>query len=295
MRFGDSNVDVSGVNDLRGGGGGRIAAGSGGLGIVGLLIYLAFSAFGGGGGGGGVTAGLDPGGLGGLERMQGTGETRQELAARCNSEGAIEQYDDCFLIKVYNEVNDVWAEEVSGYREPSLTFFTSGVRSGCGLASSAVGPFYCPPDEAVYIDIGFLEQLQATYGAEGRYAQAYIMAHEVGHHLQTLLGTEREIRRLQQQDPGNANLYSVRLELQADCYAGVWGRLADERGYVAITPTELQQALDAAEAVGDDRIQQQAQGQVDPDSFTHGTAEQRRQAYLAGFETGRAQACALDG
>ena len=223
--------------------------------------------------------------------MRGTGESLQQLEARCNSEGALERYDDCFLIKVYNEINDIWSAEIDGYRQPQLAFFHGGVQTGCGPASSRVGPFYCPPDEEVFIDLGFLDQLQAEFGAQGRAAEAYILAHEVGHHLQTLFGTERDVRREQQRSPSRANELSVRLELQADCYAGMWGALADERGSVSITERDLDQALNAAAAVGDDRIQQKTQGRVDPESWTHGSAEQRRTWYLRGFQDATLESC----
>ena len=154
-----------------------------------------------------------------------------------------------------------------------------------------MGPFYCPPDQRIYIDIGFLGQLQQEFGAQGRYAQAYIMAHEAGHHLQTLFGTERDVRALQQSQPDQQNALSVGLELQADCYAGVWSQLADERGNVTITDAELDQALDAASAVGDDRIQQKTQGRVDPESFTHGSAAQRKSWFTNGSRSGDLNDC----
>jgi uncharacterized protein len=296
MEFDDQRVDVSGVSDRRGSGGlGRgVAIGGGGLGLVGVVVVLLLQLLGGGAGGAG-------GGFDLTQLAPGTvtggapGESQQELAERCNTEGAIDEYDDCYLIKVYNETDEVWAEELPNrgaeYRAPGLTFFTQAVNTGCGQASSQVGPFYCPPDESIYIDIEFLEQLQQRFGADGRYAQAYIMAHEFGHHLQTILGVEPQVRQAQQSDPGRANDLSVRLELQADCFAGVWGRLADERGNVTITRAELTQALEAAAAVGDDRIQEATAGRVDPESFTHGSSQQRQQWYTTGFETGDIQAC----
>jgi predicted metalloprotease len=294
MEFDDQRVDVSGVSDRRGSGGlGRgVAIGGGGLGLIGVIVVLLLQALGGGGGGtsfdlsqiapGAVTGGV-------------SGESQQELSDRCNTEGAIEEYDDCYLIKVYNETDEVWAEELANrgaeYRPPGLTFFTQAVNTGCGQATSQVGPFYCPADENIFIDIEFLEQLQQRFGADGRYAQAYIMAHEFGHHLQTVLGIEPQVRQAQQANPSQQNDLSVRLELQADCFAGVWGRLADDRGNVTITRAELTQALEAAAAVGDDRIQEATVGRVDPESFTHGTSQQRQEWYTTGFETGDIQRC----
>ncbi len=280
MTFDDQRVDTSGVRDRRGRRGG--AAIGGGAGILGLVVYLLFNVLGGGGSAFQLPSGTD---------LAGTGETLEQLEARCNTDGAIDKYDDCYLIKVYNEINEVWSTTLEGYRQPALGFFEGGVQTGCGAASSQVGPFYCPPDEEIFIDIGFLEQLQQELGAEGRYAQAYIMAHETGHHLQTLLGTEADVRKAQERDPSRARQLSIAVELQADCYAGVWGKLADERGNLAITERELDEALEGAAAVGDDRIQQKTQGRVDPESWTHGSAEQRRSWYLRGFQSGDLDEC----
>lgn len=270
---------------------GGMAVGGGGVGIVGVLVFLVVSALGGGGGSlGGADFGQIQSGTG-----LGTGETQEELSTRCNAEGAIEAHDDCFLIKVYNETNEVWAAEFAArgatYREPYLGFFDDAVQTGCGQASAAVGPFYCPADEEVFFDLGFLRELQARFGAEGRPAQAYIMAHEVGHHLQTLLGTSQQVREAQQQDPEAANDYSVALELQADCYAGVWSRMAEDAGNISITESEVAQAVAAAEAVGDDRIQEATQGRVDPESWTHGSAEQRSEWFRTGLRSGDMDRC----
>jgi predicted metalloprotease len=286
--FDDQSVDTSGVSDRRGMGG-PIAVGGGGLGIVGLLIFVLVSVLGGG-------DGIDTTQLVPQDgAVQGEGAGTGDLEQRCNTQGAIEQYDDCFLVKVYNEINEVWTDEFARageqYEQPGLTFFTQAVQTGCGTASSQVGPFYCPPDRSIFIDIGFLEQLQQQFGAEGRYAQAYIMAHEAGHHLQTLFGTEQKVRASQQARPNAANELSVAMELQADCYAGVWSRLADDRGNVSIGEAELDQAIGAAEAVGDDRIQQKTQGRVDPESWTHGSAEQRREWFLTGRRSGDVNSC----
>jgi predicted metalloprotease len=287
IKFDDQSVDVSGVSDRRGMGG-PIAIGGGGVGVVGLLIYLLVSVL---GGGTVDTTQLVPQD----GQVQGEGAGTGDLETRCNTRGAIEQYDDCFLVKVYNEINEVWTDEFARagetYEQPGLTFFTQAVQTGCGTASSQVGPFYCPPDQSIFIDIGFLEQLQQQFGADGRYAQAYIMAHEAGHHLQTLFGTERQVRAAQQSNPGQANALSVAMELQADCYAGVWSRLADDRGNVSVGEAELDQAIGAAEAVGDDRIQQKTQGRVDPESWTHGSAQQRREWFLVGRQSGDVNRC----
>ena len=290
IKFDDQSVDTSGVSDQRGRGiGGPAAIGGGGIGIVGLIVYLLINVL--GGGSGIDTTQLVP--QDGSVQGQGTGEG--DLETRCNTKGAIDQYDDCFLVKVYNEINEVWTDEFARagekYEQPGLTFFTQAVNTGCGQASSQVGPFYCPPDQMIYIDIGFLQQLQQQFGAQGRYAQAYILAHEAGHHLQTLFGTERKVRAAQQSQPSKQNELSVAMELQADCYAGVWSKLADDAGNVSIGDAEVQQAQDAAAAVGDDRIQQQTQGRVDKESWTHGSAAERKQWFTTGRTTGDVNAC----
>ena len=290
IKFDDQSVDTSGVSDQRGRGiGGPVAIGGGGLGIVGLIVFLLINVL--GGGSGIDTTQLVP--QDGSVQGQGTGEG--DLETRCNTQGAIDKYDDCFLVKVYNEINEVWTDEFARagekYEQPGLTFFTQAVNTGCGQASSQVGPFYCPPDQMIYIDIGFLQQLQQQFGAQGRYAQAYILAHEAGHHLQTLFGTERKVRAAQQSQPSKQNELSVAMELQADCYAGVWSKLADDAGNVSIGDAEVQQAQDAAAAVGDDRIQQQTQGRVDKESWTHGSAAQRKQWFTTGRTTGDVNAC----
>jgi len=290
IKFDDQSVDTSGVSDQRGRGiGGPVAIGGGGLGIVGLIVFVLINVLG-GGSGIDTTQLVPPDGS-----VQGQGAGTGDLATRCNDAGAIEKYDDCYLVKVYNEVNEVWTDEFARagdkYTQPGLTFFTQAVNTGCGQASSQVGPFYCPPDQMIYIDIGFLQQLQQQFGAQGRYAQAYILAHEAGHHLQTLFGTERKVRAAQQSQPSKQNQLSVAMELQADCYAGVWSKLADDAGNVSIGDAEVQQAQDAAAAVGDDRIQQQTQGRVDKESWTHGSAAQRKQWFTTGRTTGDVNAC----
>ncbi len=287
--FDDQRVSTRGVSDRRGRGiGGPVAIGGGGLGVVGLILYVLVSVLGGGDVG---TTGLVPQD----GSVQGEGAGTGDLETRCNETGAIDRDADCFLVKVYNEINEVWTDEFARagetYDQPGLVFFTQGVSTGCGQASSQVGPFYCPPDQSIFIDIGFLDQLQQQFGAEGRYAQAYILAHEAGHHLQTLFGTERKVRAAQQSEPGRANELSVAMELQADCYAGVWSTLADEAGNVSVGDAEVQQAQDAAAAVGDDRIQEQTQGRVDPEAWTHGSAEDRKRWFTTGRTSGDVNAC----
>ena len=168
----------------------------------------------------------------------------------------------------------------------------------CGAPASAqVGPFYCPADQEIYFDLGFLDQLQQQFGAQGDFAQSYILAHEFGHHLQTLLGAEQKVRAAEQRDPGHQNQYSIRLELQADCYAGVWSNLAAARGRsgaangVLLQPDNIAEAVNAAQAVGDDRIQKMTQGQIHPETFTHGSSRQRVEWFQKGFTSGDLNAC----
>jgi predicted metalloprotease len=290
VKFGNRRVSTGRVDDLRGRGvsgsgvSGRGIAVGGGAGIGGLLLFLLITLLGGGGGTGGAPA-------------DGTVTSTSDLATRCNTPGALRTYDDCFLVKVFDETQSVWQREFARlgkpYRAPRLAFFSGQVSTGCGTATSQVGPFYCPPDERIYLDIDFLAQLQRQFGAPGRYAQAYVLAHEFGHHIQTLLGIEQQVRQAQSRDPDLRNQWSIALELQADCLAGVWGKLADEHGNVTIGPSDLAQAQNAAAAVGDDRIQAKVQGQVDPETWTHGSAQQREQSYTQGFDGGTLAACPL--
>jgi hypothetical protein len=193
-----------------------------------------------------------------------------------------------------NDVQTYWegayAPAFGGqYRPTETVFFSGSTSTGCGQATSQVGPFYCPADELVYFDLEFLVQLQNQFGATGDLAAQYIVAHEYGHHVQNVLGVSAQVSQLQQSNPNLANQYSVALELQADCFAGAWAQDADERGL--LEPGEIDEALNAAAAVGDDRIQMQAQGRTDPESYTHGTAEQRVSWFRRGFETGDPRQC----
>jgi predicted metalloprotease len=181
----------------------------------------------------------------------------------------------------------VWHKIMSDYRDPTLTMFTGAVQSGCGQASSAVGPFYCSQDEGLYIDLSFYDELQSKFGAPGDFAQAYVIAHEVGHHVQHLLGiTDKVHAQRERLSDAEYNKLSVKLELQADFLAGVWAHHADVMDKNLLDPGDIDEALNAASAIGDDRLQKQAQGQVVPDSFTHGTSEQRMRWFRKGFETG---------
>jgi predicted metalloprotease len=175
------------------------------------------------------------------------------------------------------------------YEAANLVLFRGAIESACGFAQSATGPFYCPADRKVYIDLSFYDDLRTRFGAPGDFAQAYVLAHEIGHHVQTLLGIDRRVRELQQAQPRLRNQYSVAMELQADCLAGVWGHTAARKGM--LERGDIEEGLQAAAAIGDDRIQRQTTGYVTPDSFTHGSSEQRMFWLRRGLETGDPDAC----
>jgi predicted metalloprotease len=198
-----------------------------------------------------------------------------------------------FMEFVVDDVQAVWDQEFrqagEQYEFADLVLFEEGVDTGCGQASSEVGPFYCPADRQVYIDLDFFRELNRRFGAPGDFAQAYVIAHEYGHHVQNLLGISGEVQRQQQANPDQANELSIRIELQADCLAGVWGYTTQERGI--LERGDLQEGLTAAAAVGDDRIQKQATGTTNPETWTHGSSEQRQEWFSKGFETGDPDAC----
>jgi predicted metalloprotease len=277
-----ARLDPGQVRDRRGAGGRGIAVGggAGALIIVVVLALLGVDVTGGGGGG------PDPFSLG-------TGSSTQpatELSASCHSGTDANQRDDCRIVGVVNSVQAYWGDKVRDYREAPTEFFSGQTQTGCGGATSAVGPFYCPADESVYIDLDFYGDLRSRFGARGGpFAEAYVIAHEYGHHVQHLLGTDRLAGR---QGAQGADSGSVRLELQADCYAGVWAAHAVETGFIEeLTPSDISDGLDAAAAVGDDRIQERATGRVDPDTWTHGSATQRQRWFDRGYGTGDPEAC----
>jgi predicted metalloprotease len=259
-------------------------AGLGGLGIIGIIIVILLTSgvLGGGGGGFGIpdiqALPTTPAAQGGDVLTTGPAPT-DELGQ--------------FMGFVMEDVQDSWARtfaEAGRQYEPTrLRLFTEAIDSGCGPASAATGPFYCPPDRRVYLDLGFFQELQSRFGAPGDFAQAYVIAHEVGHHVQTILGINDDVRRAQAENPDEANELSVRLELQADCFAGVWAHSAFEEGL--LDKGDLEEGLGAAAAVGDDRIQAQTQGRIDPESWTHGSAEQRTTWFQKGFDSGDPNAC----
>ncbi len=220
-----------------------------------------------------------------LQLLQQTGTGTDTYAVDSPVTTAEENELAQFVKVVLADTEDVWNELMDGYREPTLVLFTDYVESACGEASSAVGPFYCPRDQTIYIDLGFFEQLKSRFDAPGDFAQAYVIAHEVGHHVQHLLGITDKVHSMRNQlSEAEYNKLSVRLELQADFLAGVWAHHTQNKGYLDIG--DLEEAMQAASAIGDDQLQMQARGHVVPDSFTHGTSEQRMRWFKRGFETG---------
>jgi len=204
-----------------------------------------------------------------------------------------EEHEKQFVSFVLDDTQKTWTQIFASrnlqYRHAKLVLFRDQIDSACGMAQSATGPFYCPEDEKVYIDLGFYDELKQRFGAPGEFAQAYVIAHEIGHHVQKQLGIEGKVARLQQQEPGERNALSVRLELQADCMAGIWGHTTDQRDI--LEQGEVQQGLNAAAAVGDDRLQRMSTGRVNPDSFTHGSSAQRMQWFEQGFQSGSLDSC----
>jgi len=255
------------VEDRRGVSPGGLAIGGGLGGIVILVIALLM--------------GVDP------RQLLNQAPTDDPRSATETSRPASEEEQKQFVTHVLGSTEDVWSEvfrrEGRRYVEPKLVLFTDQVRSGCGLAGAAVGPFYCPGDQKVYIDLSFYQELKSRFRAPGDFAQAYVIAHEIGHHVQNLLGLMQRAKS-NGMNRETSNQLSVRLELQADFLAGVWAHYAQMQGL--IEPGDIDEALRAASAIGDDRLQRQSQGYVVPDSFTHGTSEQRSRWFRKGFETG---------
>ncbi len=270
MRFNrDVDLDLSEVSDRRGMGG--LVLGGGG-GVIGLVVLLVSLLTGGGGG-----EGLQLGG------------PSTDLSSECRTGEDANQRDDCRIVGVVNSVQAFWRQELPGYRTTKTVFFDGQVSTGCGLASSAVGPFYCPEDERIYIDLGFYEALRTRFGARGGpFAEAYVIAHEYGHHVQNLLGV---LGRARSRATGPQS-EGVRVELQADCYAGLWAQGAVATGYIEeLTEEDIRDGLDAAAAVGDDRIQERVEGEVDPHEWTHGSAEQRQRWFLNGYRGTGIESC----
>lgn len=261
--------ESSNVDDRRGFSTGGLVAGGGIIGVIVLVLRF-----------------LMGGGEGGSEQIQ-FPDQAQEMTAE---EKAADDERAKFVKVVLGYTEDVWgelfAQQGKQYQQPTLVLFRNNVQSACGLASSASGPFYCPADQQLFIDLSFQQELDERFGAPGDFAMAYVVAHEVGHHIQTLLGTSEKMARLRQQvSQEEYNKYSVMMELQADFLAGVWAHHAQQMKNI-LEPGDIEEGLNAANAIGDDRLQKQAQGHVVPESFTHGTSEQRMKWFKKGFQTG---------
>ncbi len=286
-------IDIRGAEQPAGGGGGGISlpggvAGlGGGAGIVVVIIIVAIQAF---GGGGGSAGGFD------LNSVFGTGAQ----APGADDPAPIPPEQDPqrdlkeFSVYVFNDAQQTWTsifkEDSKAYDRAELVLYSDAVSTGgCGGATSAAGPFYCPADSRVYLDLTFYEEMERALGAPGDFAWAYVIAHEVGHHVQNLTGTNEEVDGLSRDDPDRANELSVRTELQADCYAGVWAATIFAQG--DLEPGDIEEAFTATEAVGDDRLARDAGRRVNPDSFTHGTSEQRRTWFDKGFDSGDPTSC----
>ena len=288
MRLDDQN-ESSNVEDRRGsgfGGGGGLRIGRGGLGLGTIVVAFAASYF----------LGIDPMlVLGMLAGDGGSPVQQQQPVDTPTRRTPAEDEMGRFVGKVLGSTEDTWSqifrEHNARYRDPKLVLFSGATPTACGTGQSAMGPFYCPLDQKVYLDTSFFRDLKERFRAPGEFAQAYVIAHEVGHHVQNLLGISDKVREAQQGvSQSRANALSVRLELQADCFAGVWGNRADAAKRI-IEPGEVEQALTAATAIGDDRLQRQAQGRIVPESFTHGTSEQRVRWFKRGLETGDLRQC----
>jgi hypothetical protein len=298
MRFREGgSLDTSGISDRRGmggglGGGRGIAVGGGGLGLVGVIIVVILQLA---GGGSGSSGGSGFGGLAGL----GSGEQADntQLDQRCQEVGDANASEECAVVAEIDSIQDYWGQTLGGrYTKTDTVFFNGSTQTSCGAADSGTGPFYCPGDRLVYIDLSFFDQLTTQFGAEGgAFVDAYVLAHEYGHHVQDILGTNQQVT------PGDTGPTggSVRLELQADCYAGTWANHAttvpDASGQpliTEITQDDINRALDAASRIGDDFIQKNlGSGRVDQNSFTHGTSAQREKWFTTGYRSGKPEAC----
>jgi predicted metalloprotease len=284
----NARLDTSEVLDNRGGGGFSLgggpglALGGGGLGIIGVIVYLIFTFVGGSGSSSGTS----------LSNL-GNGQTASStnVASECRTGSDANSKLDCAVVADINSIQDYWTTELpklgAQYRPVPTVWFSGQVQTGCGAASSAAGPFYCPADKRVYLDLSFYNDLQTQFGAQGGlFVDAYVLAHEYGHHVQDLLGILDKIGN----DRQGANSASVKSELQADCFAGVWANQANRARHI-LEEGDLDEGLQAASAVGDDRLQMRARGYVVPESFTHGSSAQRARWFRRGLDQGAIRAC----
>ena len=264
--------ESSNVDDRRGVSGGGLAIGGGVIGVIFILVKFL----------------LGDGDINDLSQL--VQQPQQQQTEMTTEQKAADDKEADFVKVVLKDTEDVWGKIFSDmgktYTDPTLVLFRGSTTSGCGNASAASGPFYCPADQDVYIDLSFAQQLKQQFGATGDFAMAYVVAHEVGHHVQDLLGVTKKMQQIQQRvSETEYNKYSVRLELQADFYAGVWAHY-DQKMKNVIDPNDIQEALTAANAIGDDRLQKEYQGTITPDSFTHGTSAQRMYWFKKGYDTG---------
>ena len=265
------------IEDLRGMGGAGLAGGG-----IGALVLAAIGYF---------VFGIDPQTTQQITSQLGGVGTAQEGKA-----GTPEDQAGLFVDVIGANIDDVWRSKIQGYEPPTVVLYEQGTSTGCGMGQSAMGPFYCPTDRRVYLDLGFWQDMETQLGASGAdFARAYVIAHEYGHHIQTLTGTSDQVRQAQQRAGGEAeaNRYSVALELQADCYAGVWAANASavSNGQVALTAGDLEEGLKTASAIGDDTLQRRSGGRVSPDSFTHGSSADRVSWLRRGYESGDPRVC----
>jgi predicted metalloprotease len=291
----NAQIDTSQIDDERGSGGGGGGFGGlpiGGGGLTGIIVTVLIALV---------------GGYFGINQLGGSGSSSQtgdntSLSQKCSQSDKLKQLD-CRNALYVNSIQAFWRDELpqsfgEQYQPAKTVFFANAVRTGCGNADSGTGPFYCPADDKVYIDLTFYKLLADQLGAPGEFAQPYVLAHEYGHHVQDLVGIEAQMRRDQQRNPSQANKLSVRLELQADCFAGVWAKGAtgttDSSGqkiFKSITAQDIQQGLDTAAKIGDDTLQQRSGGTINPAEFTHGTSAQRQGWFANGYKSGDPKAC----
>lgn len=277
MRF-DPNHSSPDLIDRRGQGGG--VAGAGLFWIIAMLLRSRFGWI------GVIIAIVGFLAFGAFQSLTGGGDPAAQLDERG---GAVNDEMKAFVGFVLDDVQNTMARKVEGYERAKLVLFTGSTRSSCGYGDAATGPFYCPADGRVYIDLSFYQALSERLGAPGDFAQAYVIAHEIGHHVQSLQGTSTQVHRASPSEREGARGLSVRLELQADCYAGVWAQATSQRDL--LERGDIDEALGAAAAIGDDRLQKRSRGEVQPESFTHGTSEQRQRWFRRGLETGSLGAC----